>query len=697
MSDFNADFNADFGSEIQAAVPGAGMAAGAGIAPQASASAVAAPGHGSAAGVGLPPSVSVAEGVTASPGAGSAAGAGIAPAVAVVPRPIGVCGFPLSLATGGPGGAPDYAAAFAAMQAAGITEFMPMGLYEEIPAPQSTEYELDFYPPSVGGTADASFYQMIASYGLKLILPGSITWPSPSALPELEDDLLKAVVDASVSATGSSIVAAVTTIDEPVMNGWADLPTMAGRLDAIYSRVAAVEAATGTEIPVIMVNASLPEALVTAAGGDASAAMTAYLGHVASAAAYCDRHGWSIYYTQLPGSGVRAPSAPTVIETSQAAALADYYAWSEANLAVERTGILQANGIADLFSDAALAEEDPEQVALSQAPSAAQMTANIAALGNCRQLVWFGASYLDDEAGAWPDVLQVSAAESGLWLAIPGPGAAAGAGSVPLVAASVIAAPAAGAASGVGHAPAVSVTSGVTATPAAGAAAGVGIAPSVAATAVAVPAAGSGSGLGHAPSVAASAGVAAAPAAGAAVGGGHAPGVSATTSVAAMPAAGAGLGAGRAPAASATVIALPAAGAGVGAGQAPTAVTGLAPAQFAATGMWRHRGASGDAPATIISPCYTADDLTIDITVHENGAPKDITFASPVALFERWGEVVVAEVILSAPTNGVLRVTLPEDSLTPGVWNLHVRLVIAGETQTVYVAELTVHQSLSAA
>jgi RTX calcium-binding nonapeptide repeat (4 copies) len=294
---------------------------------------------------------------------------------------IGTVGVPYDLAA-----ARAFETIFSQMRDAGQTLFMPMSLHESHPVPKGTGLEAAFFPPPFGW-ADASVYDAMRGYGIRLVLPAELMYPVGSALPAPEHDPLRALIEAA----GSDLVAAVYTYDEPVRNG---VPRSS--LKAVYEHVKAVSPG----LTVIQVNAPAE------AGQD----IGGYLASVAAAAQWADQIGFSIYGSGLAGSGFVTPRSGGGIADPMTA-LADYVRWMDVVLPGKQTiGILQGFGLADLFSDELLATFDPALVRAAAAPDAVTMSGAARALGGVDTLMWFGASYLDSSLGAaWQDILRVSA------------------------------------------------------------------------------------------------------------------------------------------------------------------------------------------------------------------------------------------------------------------------------------------------
>jgi hypothetical protein len=294
---------------------------------------------------------------------------------------VGTVGMPLDLAA-----SRDFEALFAQMRAAGQTLFMPMSLYEAHPVPQGTDLDAAFFPPPYG-TADSSLYEAMRAYGIKMVVPASLIYPLGQALPGPQNDPLVALIEAA----GIDLVAAVYSYDEPILNG---VPESA--LKAVYQHVKAIS----PDLPVIQVNAP-PEHVQHIAP---------YLSAMMSGARWADQIGFSIYDSGLEGAGFVTPySAGATVDA--ATALADYMRWLEFVMPEKsKIGILQGFGLADLFSDSALAAFDPAIVAAAQAPGIVEMSEAVRALPGVDTLMWFGPSYLDSSLGrAWQDILAISA------------------------------------------------------------------------------------------------------------------------------------------------------------------------------------------------------------------------------------------------------------------------------------------------
>ena len=94
---------------------------------------------------------------------------------------------------------------------------------------------------------------------------------------------------------------------------------------------------------------------------------------------------------------------------------------------------------------------------------------------------------------------------------------------------------------------------------------------------------------------------------------------------------------------------------------------------------------------------WTADDFSLDLTVNEDGAAKDITGATVEAVVGRSGtNEAVTATIADAP-NGVVRVAWDEDTFASGTYTLQVRVTIGAETQTVYSEAVAIRRSLTVA
>lgn len=294
---------------------------------------------------------------------------------------VGTVGMPFDLAA-----SRDFETLFAQMQAAGQTLFMPMSLYEAHPAPQGTGLEAAFFPPPYG-TADPGLYAAMRAHGIKMVVPASLIYPLGQALPAPQNDPLVALIQAA----GIDLVAGVYSYDEPVLNG---VPESA--LKAVYQHVKAIS----PDLPVIQVNAP-PEHVQHIAP---------YLSAMMSGTRWADQVGFSIYDSGLAGAGFVTPySAGATVDA--ATALGHYMQWLDFVMpGKSKIGILQGFGLADLFSDSALAEFDPAVVAAAQAPGIVAMSEAVRALPGVDTLMWFGPSYLDSSLErAWQDILAVSA------------------------------------------------------------------------------------------------------------------------------------------------------------------------------------------------------------------------------------------------------------------------------------------------
>lgn len=100
-----------------------------------------------------------------------------------------------------------------------------------------------------------------------------------------------------------------------------------------------------------------------------------------------------------------------------------------------------------------------------------------------------------------------------------------------------------------------------------------------------------------------------------------------------------------------------------------------------------------------IDPHYEEDSLIVEITITENGSPKDITGATVLgAVRSPSGAITAAPNVVASITdasNGVMRVTVAKDVFEgEGSWIIQARVELGAESRTVYSEDVVIHPSL---
>lgn len=86
--------------------------------------------------------------------------------------------------------------------------------------------------------------------------------------------------------------------------------------------------------------------------------------------------------------------------------------------------------------------------------------------------------------------------------------------------------------------------------------------------------------------------------------------------------------------------------------------------------------------------------LGIPVTYSDTGEPVDLTGATVEGAAERAGRIFMPIVTIDDAAEGLLRVQINRNELSPGPWRLQVRVTLSGEVQTVYDGTLSVHPSI---
>lgn len=106
--------------------------------------------------------------------------------------------------------------------------------------------------------------------------------------------------------------------------------------------------------------------------------------------------------------------------------------------------------------------------------------------------------------------------------------------------------------------------------------------------------------------------------------------------------------------------------------------------------------------ARIVSACLAGDitwvadtyALHIPVTYSDTGEAVDLTGATVEGAVQRGDRIVVPVVTIDNALEGLLRVEIDRNALSPGPWRLQVRVTRGSETQTVYDGTLSVHPSI---
>ncbi|WP_444455324.1 hypothetical protein ACTTAI_08645 [Rhodobacter capsulatus] len=94
---------------------------------------------------------------------------------------------------------------------------------------------------------------------------------------------------------------------------------------------------------------------------------------------------------------------------------------------------------------------------------------------------------------------------------------------------------------------------------------------------------------------------------------------------------------------------------------------------------------------------YSNDSFKLLVPVLRNGDAMPLTGAAIEAVASCGSVGVAATIIMQDAAAGLIGVVFPAGALAVGVWQLHVRVRIGGETQTVLTAAITVAKAAEVA
>ncbi len=294
----------------------------------------------------------------------------------------GAAGVPQDLAE-----SRDYDAIFSALEAAGITVYLPCTQYQEIPVELALGLETDFLPPPFG-TADPSVYEAMRAHGIKLVIAADQLYDPNEPLPSPENDPLLALINAA----GSDLIYAVYGYDEPAIR---NISVAASQ--ALFEHVKSIDSA----IQLLQVHGN-PDMTVEG--------LAAYLEQVAAHGEWADIVGFDLYPICSTVGSVTPYSNGAIVPPAQV--IQDFMAWLQAELPQKQFAmVLQAFNFQDLYSAEELATLDPALVASIVPPTAAELAEMLAATEGAAAVFWWGQSHIDDSATSqlWQDVLNETA------------------------------------------------------------------------------------------------------------------------------------------------------------------------------------------------------------------------------------------------------------------------------------------------
>lgn len=293
---------------------------------------------------------------------------------------LGTAGVPIDLAL-----TRDYEAIFQQLSSSGISAFYPSGITAEYPHFVGHDTEADFLPPPFG-TATPAIYDLARAYGISIAFSADYLFPLNQGGVDPANSPLQAILDMG----GADIIHSVTGYDEAAMNGID--PEMSR---AVYEHVHALD----PSIKVVQVHAPVT-----------SDDPTAYLQAVAEHGQWADVIGFNVYPISGGELGARTPLRPDEI-VRPAEALGDYMTWLQTEFShLEHIMVLQGFEVSDLYSEAALGQLDPDDLALSREPTFLELREMLIAVAEADMVFWWGPSLLDNAASElWQNILSVSA------------------------------------------------------------------------------------------------------------------------------------------------------------------------------------------------------------------------------------------------------------------------------------------------
>lgn len=284
-----------------------------------------------------------------------------------------VAGVPVDLAK-----ERNYEAIFTLLAQNGVSLFVPVFLYQQVPVARSLGYERDFTPPCKA--SDPAFVALRKS-GLGLIMPASLLYSPDRPLPPKEQDPLAAVI----ACAGEGVVRGVASYDEPVH---ARIPEAA--VEALYVRVKEI----APQLPVMMVHAPMTT-------GTSSEYRHHYIEAVRSMSRYSDFVGFDVY--PIPERIARIVGPQSGNEVIGGAEAVTAYTDLIRELAPDKKylTVLQSFAYADQYAPALRETFPPELVAIAaRGPTRAELDsmANAARNSGAGLVIWFGGAYTPSAA-----------------------------------------------------------------------------------------------------------------------------------------------------------------------------------------------------------------------------------------------------------------------------------------------------------